>query len=270
MKVALSFNTVSLIISTTNAFVSQHYYLRAPSSFGLLLKKPAPAPAGAMAPLFLATTRTSGGGGGGGVEELFEDEKEMIPIADGYLRAKYRATISAAGHKVCDKERGDATEMLRSILPPVTPEELEKELQATLSQFPGDTISEDDFVSALLDNSYWQSAGPLVVKELIYFDALYAYYKTGKSLLENDDYEALKDNLSWEGSSVAMMNANEAMFVTAIASSKRGQPIMDDEEYATLKKELQKQDSWVTARGQDALERLGLDTFLGYLHRALL
>ena len=79
----------------------------------------------------------------------------------------------------------------------------------------------------------------------------------------------LQDNLSWEGSSVASMKANEAMFVTAVASSKRGQPIMDDEEYASLKSELSKEGSWVTARGQDALEKLGLDTFLGYLHRAL-
>jgi hypothetical protein len=255
MKLSLSSIAISLFIANANGFTA-HSFSRSPSSssssssFGLLKH-----------PLALGATASRG------VETLFKDEEEIIPIAGSYLRAKYQATIGAAGHDVCDKK--DATEMLRSILPPVTPEELEKEVQATLSQFPGDTINEDDFVSAVLDNSYWQSAGPLVVKELIYFDALYAYYKTGKSLLENDDYAELKENLSWEGSSVAMMHANEAMFVTAIASSKRGQPVMDDDEYAALKTKLQKENSWVTARGQDALEKLGLDTFLGYLHRVL-
>jgi hypothetical protein len=86
--------------------------------------------------------------------------------------------------------------------------------------------------------------------------------------LNNEDYETLKENLSWEGSSVATMKANEALFITAVASSKRGQPIMGDEEYIKLKSELNKESSWVTARGQDALEKLGLDSFLGYLHRA--
>ena len=202
--------------------------------------------------------------------ELFTDddeEEEMVPIAQNYLRAKYQQTIKSHGHEVCDKE--DAKEILRTILPPVTSAELDDEVSKTLSQFPGDTIAEKDFVQALMGNTYWLSAGSLVVKELIYFDALYAYYKTGKSLLNNEDYETLKDNLSWEGSSVATMTANEAMFVTAVASSKRGQPVLDDGEYSKLKSDLQSEKSWVTARGQDALEKLGMDTFLGYLHRAL-
>jgi hypothetical protein len=239
MKISVSLIVLSLL-STTEAFV------------------PHSRPAFALSKLS-AVSRD--------VEELFEDEEEIIPIAENYLRAKYRAAIAVAGHDIC--EQGDAKEILRTILPPVTLEELDKEVSNTLSQFSGDKIAEDDFVSALIENSYWQSAGSLVVKELIYFDALYAYYKTGKSLLNNDDYKELKENLSWEGSSVASMHANEAMFVTAVASSKRGQPLMGDEEYAALKSDLVKEKSWVTDRGQDALEKLGLDTFLGYLHRAL-
>ena len=111
--------------------------------------------------------------------------------------------------------------------------------------------------------------GNVGIHRLMYFDALYAYYQTGESLLNNDDYEELKENLTWEGSSVATMNKKEAMFVNAVAAAKRGMPIMDDVEYASLKKDLKSQGSWVVSRGQDALEKLGLDTFLGYLHRAL-
>jgi hypothetical protein len=64
------------------------------------------------------------------------------------------------------------------------------------------------------------------------------------------------------------MNAKEALFVTAVASARRGDSIMDDQEYENLKDELKRQGSWVTERGQDALEKHGVDTFMGYLHRS--
>lgn len=236
MKLSVSFIAVSLLLSSATAFI----------------------PSGR--PAFYSKLH-------GVVVFENDDVEEIVPIAENYLRAKYQTVIQSHGHKICDKE--DAKEILRTVLPPVSPEELEDEVSKTLSLFPGDNIAEKDFVTALMGNSYWSEAGGLVVKELIYFDALYAYYKTGKSLLNNEDYETLKENLSWEGSSVATMKANEALFVTAVASSKRGQPIMGDEDYLDLKKELSQENSWVTARGQDALEKLGLGTFLGYLHRAL-
>lgn len=204
---------------------------------------------------------------------LFEEDREMIPIAEKYVRAKYKESAKLHGHKFCTKD--DAAEVLRSILPPVSPGELAREVTKTLDiimQNPGnseDKIDEDDFVKAIVQNSYWRAAGDLVVKELMYFDALYHYYRTGSSLLNDNDYEELKDNLTWEGSSVATMKAQEALFVSAVASSRRGEPIMDDDEYKKIKLELSQQGSWVVARGKDALERLGLNTFMGYLHRAL-
>jgi hypothetical protein len=59
------------------------------------------------------------------------------------------------------------------------------------------------------------------------------------------------------------------MLVNAVAASKRGEPILSDAEYQELKHDLTSQGSWVVSRGKDALEKLGLDTFLGYLHRSL-
>jgi hypothetical protein len=208
-----------------------------------------------------------------------DEEEEMIPIAENYLRAKYRQqskkSSSSLDHGgVCDAS--DVRQVLRSLLPPVTPDELELEVNKTLDLvLTSDTantknsIHEDCFVKSILQNSYWSAAGSLVVKELMYFDALYSYYRTGTSLLSNDDYANLKENLNWEGSSVATMKADEALFVTAVAGARRGDSIMDDEEYLALKARLKTEGSWVTARGQDALEKLGLNTFLGYLHRAL-
>lgn len=206
-------------------------------------------------------------------EELFVEDEEMVPIAEKYVRAKYQECAKAHGHTYCNEE--EAREVLYGILPPVTPQELDDEVTKTLEillKNPAnqkDKIDKNDFCQAIVQNSYWKEAGDMVVKELMYFDALYHYYRTGEPLFNDNDYETLKDNLTWEGSSVATMNSKEALFVTAVASARRGDAIMDDEEYGNLKKELQKQGSWVTARQQDALEKLGLNTFMGYLHRAL-
>ena len=197
----------------------------------------------------------------------------MIPIAEAYIHAKYKQVAASHGHAVANKD--DVKEVLNSILPPVTPEELEKAeeaiLQSLLShkQNTPDAIDENDFVRSIVKNSYWREAGDIVVKELMYFDPLHSYYKPGTPILNNDDYDELHENLTWEGSSVALMSADEAEFVSAVAAAKRGEPLMDDEQYIELKKELKKKGSWVVNRKQDALEKLGDNTFLGYLHRIL-
>jgi len=197
----------------------------------------------------------------------------MIPVAEAYIHAKYKEVAASHGHSVANKD--DVKEVLHSILPPVTPEELQKEEDIILKDLLAhkgnspDSIDEDDFVKSIFKNSYWRDAGDIVVKELMYFDSLNSYYKTGKSLLKNDDYDELHENLTWEGSSVATMSAKEVEFVSAIAASKRGETLMLDEEYTALKNELKKEGSWVVNRGEDALEKLGEKTFLSYLHRAM-
>lgn len=65
------------------------------------------------------------------------------------------------------------------------------------------------------------------------------------------------------------MSAQEAQFVSTVAASKRGEPQMDDDEYKALKADLKQKGSWVVNREEDALEKMGLNTFMGYLHRAL-
>jgi hypothetical protein len=189
-------------------------------------------------------------------------------------RAKYKAAAKAHGHDVCTAD--DAREVLRSILPPVSPKELEEEVDKTLalvmknnkSSSKDNVVNEDDFVKAIVQNSYWRQAGDLVVKEMIYFESPHAYYQTGIAILDDDDYNELKDNLTWEGLAVPNMKAKEALFVTAVAAARHGEPIMDDDKYAQLKATLKQDGSWVTNREADALEKLGINTFMGYLHRA--
>lgn len=206
-------------------------------------------------------------------EGLFAEEPDMVPIAENFIRAKYKQGAKSHGHEFMTKD--DARDLLRSLLPPVTPEELDQEVTKTVamimknSENTADRINEDCFVNAILCNSYWREAGDLVVKELMYFDSLHSYYEDGTAVLNNADYEELKENLTWEGSSIATMSAKEAMFVSAVAAARRGESFMADEEYKQLKTALKNQGSWVTDRKPDALEKLGLQTFMGYLHRSL-
>jgi hypothetical protein len=222
---------------------------------------------------FLSRQSTAASAYAAGFDLFDGEEDEMFPIAENFVHAKYKQYAQANGKDVCSKT--DIANLLKSLLPPVTPSELQEEVDKTLQiimenpKNAEDNINEDSFVKAIVQNTYWRNAGSLVVKELMLFDSLYAYYQTGKSLLNNDDYGELKENLTWEGSSVATMNRQECMFVNAVAASKRGEPILSDEEYQELKTDLKTQGSWVVSRGQDALEKLGLDTFLGYLHRSL-
>ena len=110
---------------------------------------------------------------------LFEDDEEMIPVAKSYIHAKYKQVAASHGHAVANKD--DVREVLHSILPPVTPEELEREETAILTsllthkQNSPNAIDEDDFVESILRNSYWEDAGDIVVKELMYFDSVSAF-----------------------------------------------------------------------------------------------
>jgi hypothetical protein len=158
--------------------------------------------------------------------------------------------------------------VLREVLPPVSAAELEAEVNEVMCAFAGQQdIDMEDFVGAMKKNSYWAEAGELVVKELIYLDCLQANYVSKKGLLSDDDYDEIKSSLTWDGSALVNLSGKEAKFLFAVASARKGTPSMSDDDYAALKKDLQTEGSWVAARGQDPLEKLGMQTLLGYIHR---
>ena len=196
---------------------------------------------------------------------IFTEDAEFRGIAERYLRSKYKGCVAGECRFHCDRDEIRA--VLRSVLPPVAPDQLEREVETAVARFgSADTVEEKVFLSSFLDNSYWSRAGALVVKELIYLDCLQSYYSTGDKLLEDDDYDELKDMLTWEGSAAVTLSSKEARFLSGVSAYRRGDPIMTDEEYEQLKSELQAERSWIVSRMQDPLEKLGLDTFLGYLH----
>jgi len=172
---------------------------------------------------------------------LFEDDEDGVfkKVVTNYLLNRYRDCREGVEGSVecrfsCDPAQIEA--VVKSILPPVTPTELQKEVDRTMSKFGGlSVVSEDVFTAALLENTYWEKAGPLVVKELILLDCIHAYYYDKQMFLADEDYNELKEMLTWEGSDVANMKGKEALFVTAVAANKRGQTFMSDEEYESLK-----------------------------------
>mmetsp|Transcript_2583 Transcript_2583/g.3509 ORF Transcript_2583/g.3509 Transcript_2583/m.3509 type:complete len:275 (-) Transcript_2583:126-950(-) len=208
-----------------------------------------------------------------GLEEN-DDYMSYKAIAQSYLSSKFQDCGASGDNCKIARDLEEVKQLLRTVLPPVTKEELEAEVNLVASKIggkPEDDISESEYLAAVFDNTYWNEAGPFVVKELIFLDCLHQYYYGGEGSrwLSNEDYDELKEQLTWEGSVATTLSSKEAHFITAVASSRRGEPIINDADYEVLKKELWAQDSWVVKRQQDPLERLGLKTFMGYLHRSL-
>jgi hypothetical protein len=187
-----------------------------------------------------------------------EDADSFRNLATNYVKAKYNLLNA-------DSFENKAVALVRGILPPLSRKELAMETASLFSQ----NIDEATFLDQVVNNKYWARAGAVVVQELIYLDVLYNYYYNKKQLLNDEDYEELKNQLQWSGSDVSSMTGKEALFVTAVAAHRRGEALLDDKEYESLKQQLVNENSWVVKRGADALEKLGIDTFLGYLHRSL-
>lgn len=197
-------------------------------------------------------------------------DTSTLALTASYLQAKYKACDRDGEQCRAKCDRDEIVALLREILPPVSPEELAAEVEVVMASFPSTQgmIDIGEFVGTVKRNKYWSDAGELVVKELIYLDCLQASYAMDtQPLLSDDEYDELKDSLCWDGSALPTMTGQEAKFLTALVASRKGYTILPDAEYSALKAELQAENSWVASRAPDTLERLGLNTLLGYVHR---
>lgn len=157
-------------------------------------------------------------------DEDVDNVNAFKSIASNYLYNKFRDCRGDSCRDLCDKK--EVEDLVRAILPPVSKDELQKEINLILKNMNIDKdglIDTNQFLSNILDNRYWLAAGPLVVKELIFLDCLHNYYFQKQQLLEDNDYNELKEQLTWEGSSVPTMKSQEAHFVTAVASNAKGE-----------------------------------------------
>ncbi|ESQ55058.1 hypothetical protein EUTSA_v10025739mg [Eutrema salsugineum] len=82
-----------------------------------------------------------------------------------------------------------------------------------------------------------------------FLQALQSFYYDGKAIMSNEEFDNLKDELMWEGSSVVMLSSDEQRFLEASMAYVSGNPILNDEEYDKLKLKLKMDGSDIVCEG---------------------
>ncbi|XP_073287917.1 PGR5-like protein 1A, chloroplastic [Primulina huaijiensis] len=82
-----------------------------------------------------------------------------------------------------------------------------------------------------------------------FLQALQAFYYEGKSTMSNEEFDNLKEELMWEGSSVVMLSANEQRFLEASMAYVSGNQILTDKEFDELKQKLKMDGSEIVVEG---------------------
>ncbi|KAL3822492.1 hypothetical protein ACHAXA_002510 [Cyclostephanos tholiformis] len=80
-------------------------------------------------------------------------------------------------------------------------------------------------------------------KERIFLDALQSYYISGRQLLNDADFDRLKEDLAWSGSKMVKMNRQETKYLAAVQAYLKGTPILSDAEFDQLKAQLKEEGS---------------------------
>ncbi|XVE64935.1 hypothetical protein DITRI_Ditri07aG0141900 [Diplodiscus trichospermus] len=82
-----------------------------------------------------------------------------------------------------------------------------------------------------------------------FLQALQSFYYEGKAIMSNEEFDNLKEELMWEGSSVVMLSSDEQKFLEASMAYVSGNPIMSDEEFDDLKLRLKMEGSEIVVEG---------------------
>ncbi|KAJ6943356.1 PGR5-like protein 1A [Populus alba x Populus x berolinensis] len=82
-----------------------------------------------------------------------------------------------------------------------------------------------------------------------FLQALQAFYYEGKAIMSNEEFDNLKEELMWQGSSVVMLSSDEQKFLEASLAYVSGNPILSDEEFDKLKIKLKTEGSEIVVEG---------------------
>merc|ERR1712127_732210 len=80
-------------------------------------------------------------------------------------------------------------------------------------------------------------------KERIFLDSLQSYYVSGRQLLNDAEFDLLKEDLAWNGSTMVNMNRKETQYLAAMQDYLKGKPTLSDSEFDQLKKDLKEDGS---------------------------
>lgn len=80
-------------------------------------------------------------------------------------------------------------------------------------------------------------------KEALFLDAAQAYFR-GDTVLSDAEFDALKEELTWQGSDVVSLSRDEMRFLDAARAFEKGEKaLLTDDEFDALKKKLQQSGS---------------------------
>ncbi|BAU00502.1 hypothetical protein LR48_Vigan06g005700 [Vigna angularis] len=135
---------------------------------------------------------------------------------------------------------------------------------------------EDDVVDSKIlpycsiDKKEKKTVGEL---EQDFLQALQAFYYEGKAIMSNEEFDNLKEELMWEGSTVVMLSSEEQKFLEASMAYVSGKPILSDKEFDDLKLRLKMEGSEIVAEGPRCSLRsrkVYSDLYVDYLKMFLL
>lgn len=107
---------------------------------------------------------------------------------------------------------------------------------------PTECVPEDEF--CVID----EETGAMIrltteEKERIFLDALQSYYTSGRQVLNDEEFDLLKEDLEWIGSDMVQMNRKEVKYLSAMQDYLKGNPSLSDGEFDKLKAELKEDGS---------------------------
>ena len=82
-------------------------------------------------------------------------------------------------------------------------------------------------------------------KERMFLDALQSYYASGRQIMDDAEFDALKEDLMWNGSELVNLNRREIAYLEAMQGFNKGSPTMSDAEFDALREELREEQSVV-------------------------
>uniref|UniRef100_A0A0F7GZN7 PGRL1A transmembrane protein n=1 Tax=Cypripedium formosanum TaxID=53042 RepID=A0A0F7GZN7_9ASPA len=97
-----------------------------------------------------------------------------------------------------------------------------------------------------IDKKEKKSVGEM---EQEFLQALQSFYYDKEAIMSNEEFDNLKEELMWEGSSVVMLSTDEQRFLEASMAYVSGKPILSDKEFDQLKQRLKQQGSSIVQEG---------------------
>jgi hypothetical protein len=157
---------------------------------------------------------------------------------------------------VIDRNRSHRNHLKSSGMPPNKEQISETSIYdpRSVTIFEGDVEKYD--IGARSDDKFYltntDTGGKILLtreeKERVFMDALQLYYVKGESALSDIEFDALKTDLSWEGSMFVTLNKDEVLFLSAVSAYNSGESILTDQEFDALKKTLRENDSKIAVQ----------------------